>query len=357
MLVPLPWSFSQSRGGFIVVLVNHPTHSFSFGRRLSCVVSLLAVSMLGLGCAGYTQKTVPGLSVSAKSLDFQSVAVGQQATKAFTVTNTGTAPVQVTTVSVTDKQFSVTGLLPQTLAPQNTATYTLTFAPTNEGSVSAAVDIATGTTQGPATISLRGRGAGRTNLVINPSAISFGNLALKSTSTQNVTLENTGSSAVTLQGVTVSGAGFGYSDLSPGYSIPPNQKLTFQVWFSPKVVGPAAATLTLLSPSLSSPRTLSMSGDGVSTTGSPTPTPTPTPTAHQVALTWKASSSQVIGYRVYRSETSGGSYNALNGTAITALNYSDSTVSSGNTYYYVVTAVDSGGAESVYSNQASAVIP
>jgi len=60
---------------------------------------------------------------------------------------------------------------------------------------------------------------------------------------------------------------------------------------------------------------------------------------------------------VYRSVTSGGSYNAMNGTAITALNYSDSTVSSGNTYYYVVTAVDSAGAESVYSNQASAVIP
>jgi len=340
------------------VLVNHPTHTFSFRRRLTCIASLAAFSILGLGCAGYTQKTIPGLSVSAKSIDFQSVAVGQQATKTFTVTNTGTAPVQVTTVSVTNKQFSVKGLLPQTLAPQSSATYTLTFAPSNAGSVSGAVDIATGASQGPATISLTGKGAAAlANLVINPSAISFGNLALKSTSTQNVTLENTGSSALTLQGVTVSGAGFGYSDLSPGYSIPPNQKLTFQVWFSPKVVGPAAATLTLLSPSLSSPGTLSMSGDGVSATGSPTPTPTPTPTAHQVALTWKASSSQVIGYRVYRSETSGGSYNALNGTAIAALNYSDSSVSSGNTYYYVVTAVDSAGAESVYSNQASAVIP
>jgi len=244
------------------VLVNHPTHTFSFRRRLTCIASLAAFSILGLGCAGYTQKTIPGLSVSAKSIDFQSVAVGQQATKTFTVTNTGTAPVQVTTVSVTNKQFSVKGLLPQTLAPQSSATYTLTFAPSNAGSVSGAVDIATGASQGPATISLTGKGAAAlANLVINPSAISFGNLALKSTSTQNVTLENTGSSALTLQGVTVSGAGFGYSDLSPGYSIPPNQKLTFQVWFSPKVVGPAAATLTLLSPSLSSPGTLSMSGD------------------------------------------------------------------------------------------------
>jgi fibronectin type 3 domain-containing protein len=76
-----------------------------------------------------------------------------------------------------------------------------------------------------------------------------------------------------------------------------------------------------------------------------------------VALSWGASKSSVIGYRVYRSESSGGSYNALNGTAITALNYSDDSVSPGTTYYYVVTAVDSSGAESVYSNQATAVIP
>jgi fibronectin type 3 domain-containing protein len=36
---------------------------------------------------------------------------------------------------------------------------------------------------------------------------------------------------------------------------------------------------------------------------------------------------------------------------------SDSTVQSGITYYYVVTAVDSAGSESTYSNPTQAVIP
>jgi hypothetical protein len=317
--------------------------------------------MTVIGCAGYTQqKTVPGLKVSANSVDFQTVSVGQQSVKTLTITNTGTASVQITAVSVTNKQFAVTGLLPQTISPQSSATYTLTFAPTSTGSVNGLANISASTSQTPATVSLTGKGAaGQANLVINPNVVSFGNLALKSTSTQNVTLENTGNSAVTLQGVTVSGAGFGYSDLSPGYSIPPNQKLTFQVWFSPKAAGPAAATLTLLAANLSAPETLSMTGDGV-TSGSNPPTPvppTPPATQHKVALTWDASTSKVIGYRVYRSESSGGSYNALNGTAISALNYSDDSVSAGTTYYYVVTAVDPSGAESVYSNQATAVIP
>jgi Abnormal spindle-like microcephaly-assoc'd, ASPM-SPD-2-Hydin len=331
-----------------------------FRNRLFCIVSLLAISMAGLGCAGYTQqKTIPGLKVSTSSVDFQTVSVGQQSVKTLTVTNTGTASVKITAVNVTNKQFSVTGLLPQTLPPQSSATYTLTFAPTSAGSVNGLANISASTSQTPATVSLTGKGAAsQTNLVINPSLVSFGNLALKSTSMQNVTLENTGNAAVTLQGVTVAGAGFGYSDLSPGFSIPPNQKLTFQVWFSPKVAGPAAATLTLMSANLSAPETLSMTGDGVTSSSNPSPVPpTPPATNHKVSLTWNASTSKVIGYRVYRSESSGGSYNALNGTAITALNYSDDSVASGTTYYYVVTSVDSSGAESVYSNQATAVIP
>jgi Abnormal spindle-like microcephaly-assoc'd, ASPM-SPD-2-Hydin len=341
-----------------VVLNYRFIHKDSFHARLTCIAGLLAISVLGVGCAGSSQKTVPGLQVSASSVDFQSVAVGQQAAKTFTVTNVGTGLVKITAVSVSNKQFAVAGLLPQTLSPQSSATYTLTFAPTSTGSVSGVVNISASTSQSPATISLTGKGAAaQANLIINPDAISFGNLALKSKSMQNVTLENAGSAAVTLQGITVSGSGFGYSDLSPGYSIPPSQKVTFQVWFSPKVAGPAAATLTLLSPSLSTPGTLSMTGDGISATGNPSPTPVPPASQHTVSLTWNASSSKVIGYRVYRSEASGGSYNALNGTAITALDYSDDSVSTGTTYYYVVTAVDSAGAESVYSNQATAVIP
>lgn len=39
------------------------------------------------------------------------------------------------------------------------------------------------------------------------------------------------------------------------------------------------------------------------------------------------------------------------------MNYSDSTVQSGMTYYYVTTAVDSSGTESSYSNLAQAVVP
>jgi fibronectin type 3 domain-containing protein len=77
-----------------------------------------------------------------------------------------------------------------------------------------------------------------------------------------------------------------------------------------------------------------------------------------VALSWDASSSQdVIGYNAYRSTTSGGPYTKLNASLISNTTYNDQALQSGNTYYYVTTAVDSQGMESAYSNQAAATVP
>jgi fibronectin type 3 domain-containing protein len=65
----------------------------------------------------------------------------------------------------------------------------------------------------------------------------------------------------------------------------------------------------------------------------------------------------VIGYNTYSSTVSGGPFVKLNSTPMATSSYTDTTVQSGKTYYYVVTAVDSSNNESSYSNQASATIP
>lgn len=70
----------------------------------------------------------------------------------------------------------------------------------------------------------------------------------------------------------------------------------------------------------------------------------------QVALSWTAVTG-ATGYKVYRSTTAGGPYTEI-GTA-TVTDYTDTTVTNGTTYYYVVTATNADG-ESAYSNEASA---
>jgi hypothetical protein len=74
-------------------------------------------------------------------------------------------------------------------------------------------------------------------------------------------------------------------------------------------------------------------------------------TCYPVVLTWTAStSSNVTGYNVYRSTTSGSGYVLLNSSPITGTTYTDGTSQPGQTYYYVATSVDSSGAQSAYSN-------
>ena len=82
-----------------------------------------------------------------------------------------------------------------------------------------------------------------------------------------------------------------------------------------------------------SPATIALSGTGVSTA------------THSVGLTWDASTSTVSGYNVYRSTTSGSGYIKVNSSLVGSLNFSDASVQSSTTYYYVTTAVDSSGNE------------
>jgi fibronectin type 3 domain-containing protein len=77
---------------------------------------------------------------------------------------------------------------------------------------------------------------------------------------------------------------------------------------------------------------------------------------HSVHLSWKASvSNNVVNYNIYRA-TVPNSYELLVSMNPTT-SYTDTTVQSGQKYYYVVTAVDSEGGESSYSNRVEVAIP
>ena len=82
------------------------------------------------------------------------------------------------------------------------------------------------------------------------------------------------------------------------------------------------------------------------------------PLQHMVTLTWTdITTPTVIGYNAYRATQPNGPYTIINTVLVASATYDDLNVQSGQTFYYVVTAVDSSGAESVYSNQAVAVVP
>lgn len=81
-----------------------------------------------------------------------------------------------------------------------------------------------------------------------------------------------------------------------------------------------------------------------------------TVTYNSAALTWSASTG-ATGYNVYRSATSGGARTKINTSPITGTSTTATGLDANSTYYFVVKATDSGGLETVDSNQVQTTTP
>jgi hypothetical protein len=185
-------------------------------------------------------------------------------------------------------------------------------------------------------------------LSVNSSIVAFGDVALNTPTTQQVTLTSTGGAAVTVSSVTITGAGFSLSGATFPLTLNSGQSADLSVQFDPSTSGAVTGQLTITSNSSSTSTTL------VSLTG------TGTTQNYVVNLSWDAPANlpdSVAGYRIYRSPSGGSSYQLLGSVSTTQLAYSDSSVTNGQTYDYIVESVDSSGNESVPSNMVAIAIP
>jgi fibronectin type 3 domain-containing protein len=178
-------------------------------------------------------------------------------------------------------------------------------------------------------------------LSLTPGSINFGNVPMGTDGTQSVQISNPGTTSITISQANVAGNEFSVSGLNLPLTLGGGQNSTFQVAFTPASAGAVTGSVSLVSNATSSPTKEALSGTGV----------------HFVDLSWTASTSSVIGYNVYRGTVSGGPYSKINSSLIGGTTYSDTSVSPGQTYYYVTTAVNSSNNESAYSDQAVAAVP
>jgi uncharacterized membrane protein len=301
--------------------------------------SSVSLAMTGTGLA-------PALRATPASASFGSVPLSTTNSQTVQLTNTGALTVTISAVSVGGKGFALHGITtPLVLAGGKTANATLTFAPTVTGYVAGSVSIASNATNKTLTMTVSGTGVSDTRTIeTTPTSLSFGNENLGRSSTLPVTLKNTGNSTVTLSGVTISGTGITTSGVN-GTTIAPGQTATLDVTLAPKTAGILSGSVKVASNATNSPATITVGGEGVAAT------------THSVELSWAASTSAgIVGYNVYRAtETSG--YSKLDTALVNGLKYTDATVTAGTTYTYVVTAVDSEGLESAYSEAISATVP
>ena len=74
-----------------------------------------------------------------------------------------------------------------------------------------------------------------------------------------------------------------------------------------------------------------------------------------LGILWEYLGSSPSGYNLYRSASSGGPYEKMNNALLNTNTHTDTGLTNGSAYYYVVTAVDAVGNESLQSNEAMGV--
>jgi hypothetical protein len=125
----------------------------------------------------------------------------------------------------------------------------------------------------PAAIALSGTGVAATfQLTASPTSLSFSNLLVGTTSTQAVTLTNSGNSSVSVSQITVSGGGFSTSGLILPATLTAGQSTTLSVIFAPTVAGSVAGSVSVVSNATNSPATITLSGSGIQPALSVSPT-------------------------------------------------------------------------------------
>lgn len=348
-----PLSYQWQRSGVNIAGANSASYTTPAtttsdnGATFDAVVSNTAGTITS-AAATLTVNAVPApaIQVNPTSMTFTNTVVGSSSSQPLIIKNTGTATLTISQLTASGSGFGASGFsLPLNVGAGQQLTITVAFVAPAIGPASGNLAIVSNAVTSPTSVGLSGTGIAATfTLGINPGSLTFGNVTTgTSSAAQNVVITNTGNSSVAISQITLSGAGYTMTGGNVPLTLTPSQSVTLSVQFSPNFTGPANGSISIVSNAVGSPVSVSLTGTGV--------------VQHSVALSWIASSSSVAGYNVYRSTVSGGAYARISSSLVGMLSYSDSTVQNGTTYYYVTTAVDSQGVESVFSNQVVAVIP
>lgn len=333
-------SFAPQTAGSVTGSLN-VSYWASWGGKNTVHSSSVTAALSG---TGYSNPS-PGYLTSPSGMNLGSVTVGSSQTQALTVSNSGGSSLTISGATVSGTGFSVSGLIfPYTLPAGGSANLSVTFAPSTTGTDNATLFLSSNASNPSVGVSLTGCGTTSTGtLGVTPGSMSFGSVTIGSAQTQSGSVTASGGS-VTLSSASSSNSAFTLGGLTLPVTLAAGQSVPFTVTFAPTTSGTASSNVSFFT-STSTSALATASGSGATI-------------QHIVDLSWNASpSASITGYNVYRGTLSGGPYSKINSALDASISYGDSTVQSGQTYYYATTAVDSTGVESSYSNQVQVVIP
>jgi 6-phosphogluconolactonase (cycloisomerase 2 family) len=225
----------------------------------------------------------PAVTLVPGSLTFPNTAQGSTSSvQTVTITNSGMAPLHISSISPSGANFSDFNVVANNCNGANPAnascTLSVAFSPLGDGSRTASITINDDAPGSPQSVQLTGTGSGpsvvRSAVTVAPALLSFGTITQGASSApQNVTLTSSGTAALHISSVGLSGANptdFIVTNGCTQASYPTGFACTIGLTFTPLAAGLRTATLTIADDAPNSPQIISLSGNA-----SPNPNPSP----------------------------------------------------------------------------------
>jgi len=232
-----------------------------------------------IGLTGYG--VIPTATLAPTSLTYASQLVNSAApSQSVTITNSGSGPLLITSISITGANtgdFAQTNTCGTQVGTGASCTITVTFTPTAVGNRSAAVTVIdnnNGVNGNPDVVTLSGVGIAPV-ASLSSTSLDFGNQSIGTTSAaQTVTLNNTGTAALTVASIVSSSGEFGQSSSGCTPKVAAGASCTITVTFTPSLSGTQNGTITITdnnNGTAGSTQTISVTGVGAAASITLTP--------------------------------------------------------------------------------------
>lgn len=181
----------------------------------------------------------PILKTDKDTVDFGSVVVGSNTTKALTIYNEGDDTLTITQPTAYPEAFSHVSLGSTTVAANSSTTLTIRFSPTEGKTYSDKIDLVTNA--GTKTINLIGTGTTGV-MTVDKTTIDFGIITAGATSIQEIKIKNEGEAALTINSITQpSDASFVIlNSLSDGTTILTNGEYNLKILYTAPTLSSSA---------------------------------------------------------------------------------------------------------------------
>ncbi|HEX4319689.1 MAG TPA: choice-of-anchor D domain-containing protein [Acidobacteriaceae bacterium] len=238
-----------------------------------------AITLTGTGTAA----AAPAVSLTPPALTFSAQTGTTAAAQVATLKNTGNAALTISNIGITGanpSDFAQTNSCGSSLAAGASCNISVTFTPASVATFAASLSVTDNATGSPHAVALTGTGtaAPAPAASLAPTSLTFSAQTGTTATAQVSTLKNTGDAALTITGISITGAGAAdFAETNTcGSSLAAGAMCSISVTFTPASAASFSAAVSIADNATGSPQTLALSGTG---TAPPAPIASVTPTS------------------------------------------------------------------------------